>query len=439
MNYTQEQKAAFDRALAVIKDGMHPASYQTWFGGVSLHSVAESKILLAVKDSFALQHLKNRYATVLYSVIGNTFGKAYQVELYLEEELARRVETPQAANNMLNPRFTFDNFVVGPSNSLAHATALAVAETPGQAYNPLLIYGGVGLGKTHLMNAIGNYVQETNPDMKVVFITSEEFTNELIDCILKKKGTHELRERMRSADVFIVDDVQFLSKSAATQEEFFHTFNELHQHGKQVIMSSDRHPRDIPTIEDRLRTRFEWGLLVDIQQPDFETRVAILRRKADNENIDVPHDVVEYIASHATSNVREMEGMLNRLSAQANLMKQEITLEFAQSALSTMISTRDSRVITPKLIIQTVSGQYGITEDDIMSQKRAREIALPRQIAMYITRELTQLSTINIGREFGGRDHTTVMHGCDKISGRMKADISFRRRIDELIDMVKRA
>ena len=437
MSYSPEQKLAFERGMEMIKNDSHPASYATWFQPISLYSVTDSKITLAVDDAFVLGQLRNRYMSMLYNVFSAAFGGRRDVEVCLTEELNRSEEKNE--KSMLNARFTFDNFVVGPSNRLAHATSLAVAEHPGDAYNPLLIYGGVGLGKTHLMNAIGNYIRESNPQLKVLFISSETFTNELIDAILKKKGTSELRSRMRNVDVFMIDDIQFLGKTVTTQEEFFHTFNELYQQGKQIIMSSDRNPKDIPTIEDRLRSRFEWGIMVDIQKPDFETRIAILRKKAESEDIDIPYDVIEYIAERATSNVREMEGMLNRLSAQASLLGQRITLDFAREALAGLISSQSSRNVTPSLVIRTVAEQYGVTEDDIISSRRSREIALPRQIAMYITRELTQLSTVNIGKEFGGRDHTTVMHGCDKIATSIKTDADLRRRVDELIEMIRHA
>ena len=437
MSYTTEQKAAFDRAMEIIRGDSHPASFATWFRPISLYSVTDNKITLSVDDAFVMQNLRNRYTTMLFNVFAVTFGGKHDVEICLADELRERTDTRE--RSMLNPRFTFDNFVVGPSNRLAHATALAVAENPGDAYNPLLIYGGVGLGKTHLMNAIGNYIAESNPDLRVLFITSETFTNELVEAIMKKKGTAELRARMRGVDVLMVDDIQFLGKTVTTQEEFFHTFNELYQQGKQIIMSSDRNPKDIPTIEDRLRSRFEWGIIVDIQKPDFETRIAILRKKAESEMLDVPYDVVEYIAEHATSNVREMEGMLNRLDAQSKLFGQKITLDFAREALGPLVSSQSSRAVTPQSVIQVIAQQYGVTEDDIVSSRRSREISLPRQIAMYITRELTQLSTVNIGKEFGGRDHTTVMHGCEKIQTAIKGDADFRKRIDDLMEMIKRA
>ena len=271
----------------------------------------------------------------------------------------------------------------------------------------------------------------------VLLTTSESFTNELIDAIVKKKDTSELRQRMRNVDVLMVDDIQFLAKTKSTQEEFFHTFNDLYSKGKQIIISSDRPPKDIPTIEERLRSRFEWGLIVDIQRPDYETRVAILRKKADEEGIHVTYDVIDYIAGRVESNIRELEGTLTRLSAQCQLMGTPITLEFARDSLSQLMATQEARRVTPDLIIQEISKQYGVEPEDIISKKRSRDIALPRQIAMYLCRDMTQLSTTNIGKAFGDRDHTTVMHGCDKIQSEMQNNFAFKKRIEELTQLIK--
>ena len=327
--------------------------------------------------------------------------------------------------------------MVGPSNSLAYYASLAVAEDPSNAYNPLFIYGGVGLGKTHLMNAIGNFILQQDPTANILFTTSETFTNELIDSIISKKGTGNLRNRMRNVDVLMVDDIQFLSKTTTTQEEFFHTFNDLHNKGKQIIICSDRPPKDLPAIEDRLRSRFEWGLIVDIQKPDFETRVAILQKKADAEKIDISYDVIEYIAQCVESNIRELEGSLTRIYAHAQLLGTPITLENAKITLSELIKVQEEKNITADSIMAFIAEQYGVTVDDLTSKKRNREIAMPRQIAMYMCREMLGLSTTAIGRSFGNRDHTTVMHGCDKVSETIKSDFSFKRRMEELMAMVK--
>ena len=435
MNYTPEQKEAWDKAIKTLEDNLMPISFTTWIKPLELHSVTQDSIRIMVNNSLTLNHVKQRYYTDLYNMLKLSFGRSYELEFYTRDELARLQS--EVKQTTLNPKYSFENFVVGPSNSFACAASLAVAEEPSAAYNPLFIYGSVGLGKTHLMNAIGNYIIAADPSKNVLLTSSESFTNELIDAIVQKKGTAELRNRMRNVDVLMVDDIQFLSKTKSTQEEFFHTFNDLYSKGKQIIISSDRPPKDIPTIEDRLRSRFEWGLIVDIQKPDYETRVAILRKKADEEGIDVSYDVIDYIASHVESNIRELEGTLTRLSAQCQLMGTPITLEFAQNSLSQLMKSQEGRRITPELIISVVCDQYGVTQEDVVSKKRSRDIAMPRQIAMYLCRDLTQLSTTNIGRAFGGRDHTTVMHGCDKIAEEMKNNFSFKRRIEELTALVK--
>ena len=437
MHYTEEQLAAFEKAIAMFRSDVTTAIFSTFFSSLKLFAVTEEAIIIEAPNAMVVEQLRARHFQTLSNVLGATFGRAYDIRILTPEEIKNQYR--EMEKTMLNPKYTFENFVVGNSNSFAHAAALAVADDPSGAYNPLFIYGGVGLGKTHLMNAIGNYIQKNDPRKNVLFITSETFTNELIDAIVKKKGTAQLRAKMRNVDVLLVDDIQFLSKTVATQEEFFHTFNHLHTGGKQIILSSDRPPKDIPTIEERLRSRFEWGLTVDIQKPDFETRVAILRKKADEENIDLPADVAEYIAAHFDKSIRELEGALTRVFAQSKLLGYAITMDLAAKALDSLVQTQDTRVVTPKIIIDTVARRYDISAEDILSKKRNREIAVPRQVAIYICRELTDLSTTNIGHEFGNRDHTTVMHSCDKVAEQMKSDIAFRKRIEELIELVKSA
>lgn len=286
MHYTEDQLAAFEKAISMFKADMNELFFNAWFSRLKLFTVTQDAIVIEAENVMVVEQLRSRYFQRLSNVLGATFGRTYDIEILTPEEI--KLQYREMENTMLNPRYTFENFVVGGSNSFAHAAALAVADDPSGAYNPLFIYGGVGLGKTHLMNAIGNYIQKNDPRKNVLFITSETFTNELIDAIVKKKGTAQLRAKMRNVDVLLVDDIQFLSKTVATQEEFFHTFNHLHTGGKQIIISSDRPPKDIPTIEERLRSRFEWGLTVDIQRPDFETRVAILQKKCAEEEIDTP-------------------------------------------------------------------------------------------------------------------------------------------------------
>ena len=435
MNFTPEQQATWERVLNMMQDSTPFVSFNAFIKPLQLYSVTNDTIVLIAENTFNLNHLKNRYYTQLYNCVRTVFGRPYELEFYTQEDMKKNVNNISVST--LNSKYTFDNFVVGPSNSLAYYASLAVAEDPSNAYNPLFIYGGVGLGKTHLMNAIGNFIIQQDPTANVLFTTSETFTNELIDSIISKKGTGTLRSRMRNVDVLMVDDIQFLSKTTTTQEEFFHTFNDLHSKKKQIIISSDRPPKDLPAIEDRLRSRFEWGLIVDIQKPDFETRVAILKKKADEEKIDIPYEVIEYIAQCVESNIRELEGSLTRIHAHSQLLGTPITLENAKASLSELIKVQEDRKITAERIMAFIAEQYSITVDDLTSNKRNRDIAMPRQIAMYMCREMLGISTTAIGRSFGNRDHTTVMHGCEKVSNAMKSDFSFKRRIEELMTMVK--
>ena len=435
MNYTPEQKQSWDRAVAMLEENLAPVSFNTWIKPLEMYAVTDEAIQILVPSPIIVDMVRQRYYTELYNTLRMCFGRSYELELYMPDQIARK--NSEMTRTTLNPKYSFDNFVVGPSNSFAYAASLAVAEQPSDVYNPLFIYGSVGLGKTHLMNAIGNYIMAVDPTKYVLLTTAEGFPIELIDAIVKKKDTSRLRQRMRNVDVLMVDDIQFLAKTKSTQEEFFHTFNDLYSKGKQIIISSDRPPKDIPTIEERLRSRFEWGLIVDIQRPDYETRVAILRKKADEEGIDVSYDVIDYIAGRVESNIRELEGTLTRLSAQCQLMGTPITLDFARDSLSQLMSSLEVRRITPELIIQEIGKQYGVEPDDIISKKRSRDIALPRQIAMYLCRDMTHLSTTNIGKAFGDRDHTTVMHGCDKILNEMKNNFAFKKRIEELAQLIK--
>ena len=435
MNYTPEQKQTWDRIVSTMKENMMSYVFQTWIEPLRLYAVTDDSIILTAETFVQRDTVKQRYYTNLYNMVRINFGRTYEIDIYTLEELDRLHTTLERTT--LNKRYSFENFIVGPSNSFAYAASLAVAEQPSEAYNPLFIYGSVGLGKTHLMNAIGNFITDADPSRNVFLTTSESFTNELIDSIVRKKDTSELRKRMRNVDVLMVDDIQFLAKTKATQEEFFHTFNDLYNSGKQIIISSDRPPRDIPTIEERLRSRFEWGLIVDIGKPEYETRVAILNKKAAEEGLDIPYEVIDRIASCVESNIRELEGMLNRLKAQSQLQGTPITLELAQEVLSQLFKAHEEKSVTPERILSVVAEQYGVSTDDLLSKKRSRNVALPRQIAMYLCRNLTQLSTTNIGQFIGGRDHTTVMHGCDKIAEDMERDFSFKKRMEDLIDRIQ--
>ena len=438
MNYTPEDKANWDRLIHMMEETLDTPSqrpfFNTFIKPLKLYAVTSDTLYVSGDNAFNINHMKSRFATMIYSTVPVVFGRRYELEYYPESEIENVVS--RVRQTALNDRYTFDNFIIGASNNFAFAASLAVAQTPGEVYNPLFIYGGVGLGKTHLMNAIGNYVTRENPRLNVLLMTSETMTNELIEGIARKK-TSELRNKIRGVDVLMVDDIQFLSRTKATQEEFFHTFNSLHDNKKQIIIASDRPPKELPEIEERLRSRFEWGLIVDIQRPDYETRVAILMKKAEEMGIDVPYEVVEYIAQSVNSNIRELEGCLNSLNARAELMKTPISLDMARSALSSRITEQAARAVTPSLIIEVVARQYDVAPEDITGKKRSQQIALPRQVAMYLCRRMTNLSTTSIGSAFGGRDHTTVLHGCDKIAEAMNADFAFNKRIEEIMGLIE--
>jgi len=332
----------------------------------------------------------------------------------------------------LNPKYTFDSFVIGNSNRFAHAASLAVAESPAKAYNPLFIYGGVGLGKTHLMHAIGHYILQNNPNSKVAYVSSEKFTNELINSIKDDKN-EEFRQKYRNVDILLIDDIQFIGGKERTQEEFFHTFNALHDANKQIILSSDRPPKEINTLEDRLRSRFEWGLIADIQTPDFETRMAILKKKAEVENLNVPNEVMVYIATKIKSNIRELEGALIRIVAYSSLTNRQITVDLATEALKDIISKKQGKNITISIIQDIVSSYFDLRVEELKSQRRTRNVSNPRQIAMYLSRKLTDMSLPKIGEEFGGRDHSTVIHAYEKISDNLKTDESLQHTVADII------
>jgi chromosomal replication initiator protein len=340
---------------------------------------------------------------------------------------------PDLLENSLNPKYTFDKFVVGSSNQFAHAAALGAADTPGKTYNPLFIYGGVGLGKTHLMHAIGHAVRQRNSHMRVSYVTSEKFMNELINAI-RYDSTHSFREKYRSVDVLLMDDVQFLAGKERTQEEFFHTFNALHNEQKQIVISSDCPPREIPTLQERLHSRFEWGLIADIEPPDLETKVAILKRKADLDGINLPDDIAIFIANRIRTNVRELEGSLVRLVAIASLRNVPLSKMLAQDAMRNVIDSERPEGLTMERIARTVASHYKLTVDELKSKNNSRSIAVPRQVAMYLCKRLTKHSYPEIGREFGGKHHTTVMHSFEKIEALVNEDRDFHKTVSELID-----
>lgn len=434
----------WESVLGLIKVELTEVSFNTWLKSIEPISLEDDEIILGAPNDFTKGILEGRYFNLIKNAIKQVTGKNYQIRFIIPGEQVKQTqvqpekETTKAMNkSQLNPKYTFSTFVTGKSNDFAHAASVAVAEAPAQAYNPLFIYGGVGLGKTHLMHAIGHYILSQNPDSKVVYVSSEKFTNELINSIREYRN-EEFRNKYRNVDVLLVDDIQFIAGKEGTQEEFFHTFNALHEANKQIIISSDRPPRDIPTLEDRLRSRFEWGLTTDIQAPDLETRMAILRKKATLENLEIPDEVVLLIANTIHSNIRELEGALIKVVAYSSLTNRTITEELAEEALKDIISNHKPVEITVDLIKDKVSKRFNIRIDEFSSKKRTRAIAYPRQVAMYLTRELTDLSLPKIGDEFGGRDHTTVIHACEKINNDMNRDHLFKKKIEDIIEDLKK-
>jgi chromosomal replication initiator protein len=401
--------------------------------------MSATSINLGVPAEFNKGILESRYAFLIKNAVKQITSREYTINFVIpsQENTKKHIPRSESVNNdeltfsILNPKYTFDTLVIGNGNRFAHAASLAVAESPAKAYNPLFLYGGVGLGKTHLMHAIGHFILGQNPSAKVLYVSSEKFTNELINAIKDDKN-EDFRYRYRNIDVLLIDDIQFIGGKERTQEEFFHTFNALYEANKQIILSSDKPPKDITTLEERLRSRFEWGLIADIQPPDLETRIAILRKKAQLENLDVSNDVMVFIADKIASNIRELEGALNRVIAYSSLTEGEITVDLAAEALKDILSTNKAKVISSKTIQEAVGRYYGIKPEEFKTKKRNREISYPRQIAMYLCRELTEMSLPKVGDEFGGRDHTTVIHACDKIIEDIKNNSETRRSIEEL-------
>ena len=439
-------KKLWDHTLTIIKAEMSEVSFNTWIKSCEPISISNDTIRISVPNSFTQDILEKRYKDLVANSIKSICSKLYKIEFLIASDIksdeTSKEDTPELKKNKavlisdelsttLNPKYTFDSFVIGNSNRFAHAASLAVAEAPAKAYNPLFIYGGVGLGKTHLMHAIGHYILDSNPNARVEYVSSEKFTNELINAIKDDKN-EEFRNKYRNVDVLLIDDIQFIAGKERTQEEFFHTFNALHDANKQIILSSDRPPKEIPTLEDRLRSRFEWGLIADIQVPDFETRMAILKKKADVEKLNVANEVMVYIATKIKSNIRELEGALIRIVAYSSLTNKEITVDLASEALKDIISKKQGKNITISIIQDIVASYFNLRIEDLKSQRRTRNIAYPRQIAMYLSRKLTDMSLPKIGEEFGGRDHTTVIHAYEKISENLNTDESLQHTIEDI-------
>ncbi len=436
-------------ALAEIEKKLSKPSFETWLKSTKAHALQGDTLIITAPNDFARDWLESRYSNLIAETLYDLTGEELDVKFIIplnqsEEEFdltppkknISKEDGHEFPQSMLNSKYTFDTFVIGSGNRFAHAASLAVAEAPAKAYNPLFIYGGVGLGKTHLMHAIGHYVLDHNPDAKVVYLSSEKFTNEFINSIRDNKAV-EFRNKYRNVDVLLIDDIQFLAGKEQTQEEFFHTFNTLHEESKQIVISSDRPPKEIPTLEDRLRSRFEWGLITDITPPDLETRIAILRKKAKADGLVIPNEVMLYIANQIDSNIRELEGALIRVVAYSSLINKDINADLAAEALKDIIPSSKPKVITIQDIQQIVGQQFNVKLEDFKAKKRTKSVAFPRQIAMYLSRELTDFSLPKIGEEFGGRDHTTVIHAHEKISKLVQTDSQLQKHIKEISDSLK--
>ena len=439
-------RSIWDDILAYVREQIPDVEYRTWFQQVRPLGVENGAYTIGVPHSFARDWLKSHYAPVLETALKDLGASAPKVAFQVvpfqqteqqdifkatEPEPLRKVPTPAA----LNPKYVFTNFVVGPNNNLAHAAALAVAEAPGRAYNPLFLYGDAGLGKTHLMHAVGHAVLGRYPDLQIEYVTTETFTNDLITAIREDRMT-AFRDRYRSIDLLLIDDVQFIAGKERTQEEFFHTFNALYESGKQIIVSSDRPPKDIPTLENRLRSRFEWGLITDIQPPELETRIAILTMNAEYRGVKVPDEVIDYIARHATSNIRELEGALVRVIVFASMNDVPLTRQGAAQALSDVFAPSETALTMPE-ILRVVAKKFGAEPDEVLSKGRRQELVVPRMVAMHLIRDLTTHSFPEIGQFFGGRDHSTVMYAVQKIRSRIEDEPALSKAVADIRDQLR--
>lgn len=430
-----------------VEHQLSDVSFNTWLKTLTVHKVDGNTVTIVVPTGqIGINYITNKYLLPLKVAITETAGEDYEIALILPDDIPPETVEQTISSNIinnesiekanLNPRYTFDTFVVGSNNKLAHAASVAVAESPGEVYNPLFIYGGVGLGKTHLMHSIAHFVLNKRPEAKVLYVTSEFFTNELIESIRNGNNStmSKFREKYRNIDVLLIDDIQFIIGKESTQEEFFHTFNALHGSKKQIIISSDKPPKDMEILEDRLRSRFEWGLIVDISSPDYETRMAILRKKEELDGYQIDEEIIEYIAKNVKSNIRELEGSLNKIMASARLEHQEINLKLAERVLKDIISPNEKRTVTPELIIDVVAEHFDLSPSDLRGKKRSSKIAFPRQIVMYLCRTMTETTLKIIGDSLGGRDHTTIMSGIEKIEKEVETSDSTR----EVIDILKK-
>jgi len=464
-------QAVWAQILDSMKEQLAPSAFN-WLNPIQPLSLSDSELVLGTQTEMAKEWIAGHYQTFIEDAVSEVLGAQKNITFTVVAEETPAETTPVVAssrskkdnpnqgslfsegdnssetaaethivapgdNSSLNPKYTFDTFVTGKSNNFAHAAAMAVADKPGKTYNPFFMYGGVGLGKTHLMHAIGNRVLKNHPDMRVLYVSSEQFTNEIIQAI--QQGTSDkFRQKYRNIDVLLIDDIQFISGKTSTQEEFFHTFNTLYDAQKQVILSSDRPPREVERLEERLRSRFEWGLTTDIQAPDLETRIAILKTKAQSDHYSVPDDVLVYIASRIDSNIRELEGALTKVAAYASLTKRPMNTDLVAEALKDILPSGKTKEITMDVIQEIVASYFKIKVEDLQSKKRTRTIAYPRQIAMYLCRSLTDTSLPQIGQFFGGRDHTTVIHAFEKVSQEKESDSNLNSILNELIERIQK-
>ena len=416
-------------------------SYNMWLKPLQVYKYENGTLYILVSlEEIAINIINKKYSFPIKSAVAEITGISCEIRFIQQKDIAEMEEVSSYNNTSsvfeanLNKEYTFDTFVVGSNNQFAYAASLAVAESPGTIYNPLFLYSGVGLGKTHLMHSIAHFIMKTNPSMRVLYVTSETFTNEVIEAIRNgnNNSMRDFREKYRNIDVLLIDDVQFIIGKESTQEEFFHTFNTLYGEKKQIIISSDKPPKDMDILEDRIRSRFEWGLICDISSPNYETRMAILRKKQEMEGYTVGNDVIEYIASNIKSNIRELEGALTKIKAYSNLVKQDVNLELAEQVLKDIISPNEKKVVTPEIIINMVAEQFEITPADIIGNKRSSKIVYPRQIAMYLCRTMLDIPLTQVGSYIGNRDHTTVIHGINKIQDDLKTSEQTQKVITTL-------
>lgn len=425
-------ESVWEKTLPILKDELSTATYLSYIEDLKVVDLKDRLLILETNEEFVQKTLIDRYTQTIEDALYRAGGREFRIKVVMPGEMApsaARQEDDSSAS--INPKYTFDTFIIGSSNKFAHAAAVAVAQNPGKRYNPLFIYGDVGLGKTHLLHAVGNAIAENTPSARIMYVTSEKFTNELIFAIRNDKN-EEFRQKYRSVDVLMVDDIQFLSNKEGTQEEFFHTFNALYEHQHQIIISSDKPPREIPALEERLCSRFGWGLVADIQKPDYETRIAILENKAICEHMQIPGDVLRFIAERTQTNIRELEGSLTRVMAHSELRGVPVSVELAAEALKDSLTTPEKPTIDIPYIQAVVTKHYRLSPGDLVSKRRNQEVVAPRQIAMYLCRTMTDVSLEKIGEGFGGRHYSTVIYAVDKITEDIAKDPSFASEMDEI-------